>query len=397
MRKENMSHDWSRNSSPRRNGRDGFVRRSHTSRDNDRKQREGKSFKTKDRDFDKQDKDFRNKNRDFKRKDQDFRNKDRNFKDKNRSFKDRDRDFKSRDRGFNQDRKRFSNDRGPSKTFGRKFDRNREEKTYRKRAYEQYKEENGLTEPRFVEQVQPKKEEGDIRLNKYIANAGICSRREADVLITTGVITVNGEVITQLGYKVKQGDVVKYNGKTLNNEKKVYILLNKPKGYITTSDDPQQRKTVFELIDGACKERVYPVGRLDRNTTGLLLFTNDGDLTKKLTHPSFGAQKVYNVELDKPLTKSDMDQLLEGVELEDGIQRVDDINYLNNQPLDKKKIGVSIHSGKNRIIRRLFEALGYEVKKLDRVYFAGLTKKNLLRGQYRFLDNKEIGFLHMQR
>lgn len=397
MRKESMSHDWNRNSSPKRNNKDGFVRRSHTGRDNDRRDDERKSFRNKDRDFRKQDRDFRERDREFRSKDRDFRDRGGNSKGRDKGFGSKDRDFRGNDRGFNRDRRRFDNDKGPSKTFGRKFDRNKEERTYKKRAYEQYKEEVEQSRPRPVEQVQPKREEGDVRLNKYIANAGICSRREADVLITTGVITVNGEIVTQLGYKVKQGDVVKYNGKTLNNEKKVYILLNKPKGYITTADDPQQRKTVFELIAGACKERVYPVGRLDRNTTGLLLFTNDGDLTKKLTHPSFGAQKVYNVELDKPLTKADMDQLLEGVELEDGLQRVDDVNYLNNQPLDKKKVGISIHSGKNRIIRRLFEALGYEVKKLDRVYFAGLTKKNLLRGQYRFLDNKEIGFLHMQR
>lgn len=236
---------------------------------------------------------------------------------------------------------------------------------------------------------------GKTRLNKYIANAGICSRREADVLISTGVITVNGEVVTEMGYKVMPGDVVKYNGNELKSEKKVYILLNKPKGYITTSDDPQQRKTVMELIADACSERVYPVGRLDRNTTGLLLFTNDGELTKKLTHPSFGAQKVYNVELDSTISKADMHVLMKGVELEDGFQNVDAINYTNGEPIDKRKVGVSIHSGKNRIIRRLFESLGYEVVKLDRVYFAGLTKKNLLRGHYRFLTEKEVAFLKM--
>lgn len=236
---------------------------------------------------------------------------------------------------------------------------------------------------------------GKTRLNKYIANAGICSRREADVLISTGVITVNGEVVTEMGYKVMPGDVVKYNGNELKSEKKVYILLNKPKGYITTSDDPQQRKTVMELIADACSERVYPVGRLDRNTTGLLLFTNDGELTKKLTHPSFGAQKVYNVELDSTISKADMHVLMKGVELEDGFQNVDAINYTNGEPIDKRKVGVSIHSGKNRIIRRLFESLGYEVVKLDRVYFAGLTKKNLLRGHYRFLTEKEVAFLQM--
>lgn len=216
-------------------------------------------------------------------------------------------------------------------------------------------------------------------------------------MISTGVITVNGEVITEMGYKVVPGDVVKYNGRELKDEKKVYILLNKPKGYITTADDPQQRNTVMELIEDACSERIYPVGRLDRNTTGLLLFTNDGELTKKLTHPSFGAQKVYNVELDHTVSRRDLDTLLDGVELEDGLQKVDNIDYSMNEPIDRRKVGVSIHSGKNRIVRRLFESLGYEVVKLDRVYFAGLTKKNLLRGQYRFLTEKEIAFLKMDK
>ena len=179
--------------------------------------------------------------------------------------------------------------------------------------------------------------------------------------------------------------------------KKVYILLNKPKDFITTSDDPQNRRTVMALIDDACKERVYPVGRLDRNTTGLLLFTNDGELTKKLTHPSFGAAKVYNVELDKAINKEDMEKLLNGVELEDGLANVDNISYTNCNPPDKKKVGVSIHSGKNRIIRRMFEAIGYDVVKLDRVYFAGLTKKNLLRGKYRFLSEQEVAFLKMNK
>ncbi|MBP3253609.1 MAG: rRNA pseudouridine synthase [Bacteroidales bacterium] len=326
---------------------------------------------------------------------------------------------------FKQQNRRENSDKSKSSNYGRRFDRNGNSKRYgkdstqpyqkRQRAFEQYQSENqpgrrprvqyGENGERLFRekraatpaQVQPQQADKAVRLNKYIANAGICSRREADVLITTGVIKVNGEVVTTLGYRVQPGDKVQYNGRTLRNEKKVYILLNKPKGYITTSDDPHQRKTVMELIDGACRERVYPVGRLDRMTTGLLLLTNDGELTKKLTHPSYGAQKVYNAELDRPLLKEDMNKLLEGVELEDGMMRVDDINWQNNTPMDKKKVGISIHSGKNRIIRRLFEYLGYEVKKLDRVYFAGLTKKNLLRGQYRFLEDKEIGFLYMQK
>lgn len=339
------------------------------------------------------------------------------------SFSKRERPYNSsREGADNRERKSFGNrDRRPSDNKGRK-PYNREssqyegkEKVYNSRPYSQNRTHGDYQQkpkrPRLLkdENTKPKKEKGPnftppnpenvgkTRLNKYIANAGICSRREADVLISTGNITVNGNVITEMGYKVLPGDVVKYNGTELKSEKKVYLLLNKPKGYITTSDDPLARKTVMELIDGACSERVYPVGRLDRNTTGLLLFTNDGDLTKKLTHPSFGAQKVYNVELDNTISKADMYTLLKGVELEDGFEKVDAINYTNNEPIDKKKVGVSIHSGKNRIIRRLFEALGYEVVKLDRVYFAGLTKKNLLRGHYRFLTDKEVAFLKMNK
>lgn len=233
-----------------------------------------------------------------------------------------------------------------------------------------------------------------IRLNKYISNSGVCSRREADVLISTGLVSVNGKIVTEMGFKVKPTDVVCYDGKRLNNERKVYVLLNKPKGFITTMDDPQERKTVMSLVANACRERIYPVGRLDRNTMGLLLFTNDGDMTKKLTHPSFGARKIYHVELNKPLTKNDMKTLLSGVELEDGTSKFDDIQYVEGTN-GRKTVGVELHSGKNRIVRRMFESLGYNVEKLDRVCFAGLTKKDLPRGRYRFLTEKEIAFLKM--
>lgn len=236
--------------------------------------------------------------------------------------------------------------------------------------------------------------DGLIRLNKYISNSGICSRREADELIKAGTVTVNGEVVTEMGYKVTIEDVVTYGGEKLVNERKKYLLLNKPKGFITTLDDPQDRKTVLSLISGACKERLYPVGRLDRNTTGLLLFTNDGEITKKLTHPSFGARKIYHVELDKALTHADMQQIMDGVELEDGRIEADDIQYVGGGD-DKKIIGIELHSGKNRIVRRIFASLGYEVFKLDRVSFAGLTKKNLPRGNYRFLTEQEVSFLKM--
>ncbi|MDY5969289.1 MAG: pseudouridine synthase [Bacteroidales bacterium] len=232
------------------------------------------------------------------------------------------------------------------------------------------------------------------RLNKYIADAGICSRREADKLISAGAVTVNGQVITEMGFKVKPGDVVTYGGETLKDERKRYFLLNKPKGYITTSDDPQERHTVMELVADACKERIYPVGRLDRNTTGLLLFTNDGDMSLKLTHPSTGVYKIYHVELNRSLSSEDMRRIREGIELEDGPIKVDDVQYAGDG-IDKNVVGVSLHSGRNRIVRRIFESLGYEVHKLDRVVFAGLTKKDLPRGRYRELTEKEVSFLKM--
>ena len=238
--------------------------------------------------------------------------------------------------------------------------------------------------------------EGAMRLNKYIAHAGICSRREADELIAAGNVKVNGKVVTEMGYQVLPGDEVSYGGEKLRSEKLRYFLLNKPKGFITTTDDPQERRTVMMLMDGCCAERIYPVGRLDRATTGLLLFTNDGELAKRLTHPSTQVYKIYQVELNKPVTKEDMKKLLEGIELEDGPMHVDDIQYAaNGGTIDKRVVGVELHSGRNRIVRRLFEALGYEVHKLDRVVFAGLTKKDLPRGRWRELTEKEVGFLKM--
>lgn len=238
-------------------------------------------------------------------------------------------------------------------------------------------------------------ETDEIRLNRYIAAAGICSRREADTYIQAGLVSINGETITELGTKVKPGDIVRYNDQIIKGEKNVYILLNKPKDYITTLKDPHAKRTVMSLIEGACKERVYPVGRLDRNTTGVLLLTNDGDMTTKLTHPKNKISKIYHVVLDKSLTKNDMIKITEGVELEDGIVSADKISYVDFD--DKKRIGVEIHSGKNRIIRRIFEHLDYKVMYLDRVSFAGLTKKNLKRGTWRFLTEKEISFLKMLR
>ena len=232
-----------------------------------------------------------------------------------------------------------------------------------------------------------------IRLNKFLANAGMCSRREADAFIQAGVVTVNGEVVTELGTKIMRTDEVKFHDQPVTLEKKVYVLLNKPKDYVTTSDDPQQRKTVMDLVKNACPERIYPVGRLDRNTTGVLLLTNDGDLASKLTHPKFLKKKVYHVYLDKNVTAHDMNQIAEGITLDDGEIKADAIEYASDT--DKSQVGIEIHSGKNRIVRRIFESLGYRVIKLDRVQFAGLTKKNVRRGDWRFLTEKEVDMLRM--
>lgn len=232
-----------------------------------------------------------------------------------------------------------------------------------------------------------------IRLNRYIANSGVCSRRDADALIQGGKVKVNGEVITELGRKVLRSDVVEYEDKKLVPEKKVYVLLNKPKNTVTTSQDPQGRITVIDIVKNATKERIYPVGRLDRNTTGVLLFTNDGDIAKKLAHPSSNIKKIYHVFLEKTFSKTDFDIITKGVELEDGFIKPDKLSYPD--PQDLTQLGMEIHSGKNRIVRRVFESLGYKVLKLDRVYFGGLTKKNLPRGKWRLLSDKEVSMLKM--
>ena len=244
----------------------------------------------------------------------------------------------------------------------------------------EYKEEN-------IDPTEP------LRLNKFLANAGVCSRREADEFIQAGLVTVNGQVVTELGTKILRTDEVKFHDAVVSLEKKVYVLLNKPKDYVTTSDDPQQRKTVMDLVKDVCPERIYPVGRLDRNTTGVLLLTNDGDLASKLTHPKFLKKKVYHVHLDKNLTAHDMQQISEGITVEDGEIKADAVAYADDH--DKSQVGIEIHSGKNRIVRRIFESLGYRVTKLDRVQFAGLTKKNLRRGDWRFLTEKEVDMLRM--
>ena len=230
-------------------------------------------------------------------------------------------------------------------------------------------------------------------MNKFLANAGICSRREADEYITAGVVSVNGEVVKELGTKVKRSDLVRFHDQPVSIERKVYVLLNKPKDCVTTSDDPQERRTVMDIVKGACRERIYPVGRLDRNTTGVLLLTNDGDLASKLTHPKFLKKKIYHVKLDKSLTEADMEKIAKGVELDDGEVHADEISYVLDT--DKSQVGIEIHSGKNRVVRRIFESLGYKVTKLDRVYFAGLTKKGVKRGDWRYLTEQEVNFLRM--
>ena len=232
-----------------------------------------------------------------------------------------------------------------------------------------------------------------MRLNKFLANAGVCSRREADDFIQAGVVKVNGEVVTEMGTKIMRTDEVMFHDRPVSLEKKVYVLLNKPKDYVTTSDDPQQRKTVMDLVRNACPERIYPVGRLDRTTTGVLLLTNDGDLASKLTHPKFLKKKIYHVYLDKNVTLHDLQQIREGIVLDDGEIHADAVEYASET--DKKQVGIEIHSGRNRIVRRIFESLGYRVMKLDRVQFAGLTKKNVRRGDWRFLTEKEVDMLRM--
>lgn len=288
-------------------------------------------------------------------------------------------------RSFNEEEREERSARRPygdKKPFGRRFDRDDERPRGGRRGYIREKD------PEFDRPCAT----GEIRLNKYLADSGICSRREADDLILAGAVTVNGEVVTELGVKVKTTDKVVYGGQTLNREKLRYVLLNKPKGVITTSDDPYERHTVMDLVEGACQERIYPVGRLDRNTIGLLLLTNDGELAKTLTHPSHEVQKLYHVTLNKPLTASDFEQIQQGLVLEDGPIKVDKIDYVIDDPT-MREIGVEIHSGRNHIVRRIFESLGYEVIKLDRVMLAGLTKQNLPRGHWRFLTNAEISML----
>ncbi|NTE18532.1 pseudouridine synthase [Agrobacterium tumefaciens] len=391
----------------------GFKSRDGGSRDY--KPRTGdRDFKSKDsgsRDYKPRtgDRDFKSKDggaRDYKPRtgERDFKSKDgdsRDFKPRtgDRDFKSRggDRDFKPREGGYRDYKSRgertddFKPSAGSSRDVKPREPREGDTRPFRKREE---------TQPRDTEFNRPERtviapahktneDKGLIRLNRYISNAGICSRRKADELIAAGVVTVNGEAVTELGHKVDPSkDLVRYNGELLKREKKVYVLLNKPKDYITTTDDPQERRTVMQLVDKASRERIYPVGRLDRNTTGLLLMTNDGELADKLSHPKNGITKIYNVELDKALSQGDLNKIAFGLELEDGLIKPDNISYVSGGT--KKEIGIQIHSGKNRIVRRIFEHLGYSVDKLDRVVYGNLTKKDLPRGRWRYLEDHEL-------
>ena len=299
---------------------------------------------------------------------------ERTFKGKSEGFKPKGEGFKSKSDNFKPKGEGFKGGRKPmGKRDGYKG------KPAAERSYPKYN---------------PNKVTGEIRLNRFVAQSGLCSRREADDFITAGLVSVNGVIVTELGTKVWPTDVVKFNDERLQGEKNVYLVLNKPKGYVTTLEDDHAEKTVMELVQNACKERIYPVGRLDKNSLGLLLFTNDGDITRQLTHPSLRKKKIYEVTLDKALTRADFEQLAEGITLEDGDIFFDEISYIKD---DKKSVGVEIHSGRNRIVRRMFEHLGYKVTKLDRVYYAGLTKKNLKRGAWRFLTSDEVARLKAGR
>ena len=400
-KKDRYNSDFRSNKKPgNRGGRDDNYSSDTRKRnfDSDNKERGNKSYGSSR--FEKKFESRPKRDRDddtFIKRDKDFKGHDKKeykssrFEKKFESRPKRDRDddnFEKRDKDFKgHDKKEYKSSRF--------------EKKYESRPKREYSDSRFEKPKRKYDKKSKKKqpdinEDGDglIRLNKYIANAGICSRREADEYITSGLVSVNGKVVTELGTKVSLNDTVRYNGEAVRKEKFRYVLLNKPKDYITTTDDPGQRHTVMELVAKACRERIYPVGRLDRNTTGLLFFTNDGDLANKLMHPSAEVKKIYQVELDKNLKPADFEKIQSGFDLEDGFIKPDEIAY-DAQTESKKIVGITLHSGRNRIVRRIFESLGYEVRKLDRVYYAGLTKKDLQRGRCRHLTEMEINMLRM--
>ena len=321
---------------------------------------------------------------------------ERSFNREERGERNFNREERNNDRGFG----RGERTERPTRTFNREERGERTERPTRSFNRDERSNDRGFKagakrtaapkrdeKPRSYPKFNPNQSAGEIRLNRFISQSGVCSRREADDFILAGVVTVNGQVVTELGTKILPTDEVRFHDEKLQGEKNVYLVLNKPKGYVTSLDDPHAEKTVMDLVKNACTERVYPVGRLDKNSLGLLLITNDGDITRQLTHPSYRKKKIYQVTLDKPLTRADMDSLTEGITLEDGDIFADEVAYASE---DKRTVGVEIHSGRNRIVRRMFEHLGYTVQKLDRVYYAGLTKKNLKRGEWRFLTRDEV-------
>lgn len=334
-----------------------------------------------------------------------YNNNNGTYNNNNRSYNNNNNNNRSYNNNNNRSYNNNNNDRGYGNNNGGGYNNNRGNSRpsygnnnnnggYRRPQDSRYSGGSGakrIVKPvKYKENIDPNT---PIRLNKYLANAGVCSRREADSYITAGVVKVNGEIVNELGVKVKRGDLVSFHDQPVRLESKVYVLLNKPKNCVTTSDDPENRMTVMDLVKNACPERIYPVGRLDRNTTGVLLLTNDGDLASKLTHPKFKKKKIYQVTLDRDVAIEDMQAIADGVELDDGEIHADSIAYQSEDSLNV--VGIEIHSGRNRIVRRIFEKLGYQVIKLDRVYFAGLTKKNIPRGKWRYLSEKEVNMLRM--
>jgi 23S rRNA pseudouridine2605 synthase len=378
-----------------------FNREKRTFNSEDRPfSREKRTFNRDERPFNRDERPKRSVGRPRKTDDSSYNRSERPYSDSGRSSDRPKRVFNKTDRPLSREEKPYARRERSFDKSERSFDRS--ERTYNKSERSFDREERPLRKrrlaparefaPKRVQKDPSRKKDDSIRLNKFISNSGICSRREADDYITAGLITVNGEIITQLGSKIKPGDDIRFNGERLKGEEKVYIVMNKPKDFVTTTSDSHADKTVMDLIEGRCPQRVYPVGRLDKGTTGVLLLTNDGELTEKLTHPSYQQKKIYHVFLDKNLKSTDFKQILEGVTLEDGDIHADALSYIEE---DQSQLGLEIHSGRNRIVRRIFEHLGYNVKKLDRVYFAGLTKKNLKRGQWRFLTPDEINFIKM--
>ena len=401
-RDNNQSRDGNRrDAKPFDRDRKPFNRDRRDAKPFNKDRRDAKPFDRDRKPFDRDRKPF---DRDRKPFDRDRKPFDRDRKPFDRDRKPFDRDSKPFDRDrkpFDRDSKPFDRDRKPFDRDDKPINRDRNSSFEERRAKQtSFFDENSfefdrkpvMRSKRSKNSSTPKNQDGTIRLNKFIANSGVCSRREADEYIAAGLVTVNEQVVTQLGVKVDHTDVIRFNGEKLKGEEKVYLLMNKPKDHVTTMSDPNAEKTVMQLIEGKCSQRVFPVGRLDKMTTGVLLLTNDGEMAEKLTHPSNNQKKIYHVFLDKNFSAKDFDVILKGITLEDGEVHADALSYVDGE---KSQIGIEIHSGRNRVVRRIFEHLGYKVKKLDSVFFAGLTKKNLKRGQWRFLNDQEIAMLRM--